>query len=299
MFQVWFMRNNANETLQGYNHRLGRPKIQIKNGIVSKAKFILSSRSWWDYFNELGVIIKDDHAIDQLLRFAVYNSKKNQYHRSYGNRLVTQQINAPQIRVNGPKSKKEFVEEGVQVGLKTGNSRYNRNARGTAWRGRGRGGTTMVQRGGRGRGRGRGRGIGRGRGYSPATPGVGQQNPPNHRQYQSPLRPSFLPTSHYQHVPHQMQNTLNNNSYNGYNGYNGSNYNRQVQQVQPGSVDVNGYGQQIQPGSVNGGNWNGNNSHGTRNENNWDTELPRRQSRSSRRRRRKQNARNNATNNGY
>ena len=77
MFQVWFMRNNANKTLKAYNQRLGRPRIQIKNAIVGKTKYILGCKSWRNYFDELDVIVKDNNAIDQLLRFAIYNSKKN------------------------------------------------------------------------------------------------------------------------------------------------------------------------------------------------------------------------------
>ena len=84
MFSVLFMKNSTAETLQGYNQRLGRPQPRMRNEIVGKTKYILGSKSWWDYFDELGVIIKDDDAIDELLRFAIYNSNKNGYHTSYG-----------------------------------------------------------------------------------------------------------------------------------------------------------------------------------------------------------------------
>jgi len=281
MFQVWFMKNNANETLQGYNQRLGRPRIQIRNGIVGKTKYILGSKSWWNYFDELGVIIKDDNAIDQLLRFAIYNSKKSMYHKSYGSRLVVQRVNAPMMRTNDPKSEgsRKFVEEGPSVGIKMGSGRgwgQQNNIRGSAWRGRGRGGQTRYQNAGRGRGRGRGftpRGPSqnqyqsppqnqRGRGFTPRGPPQSQNQNPN------PIRPG--PRSpqqpQYSHITPGMQNALNNNN-------NNNNY-------QPGA----------QPGSVNNNN---NNNNG-----NWNTEMPQRESKSSRNRRRRRKNKNKNGNNG-
>merc|ERR1712083_684632 len=147
MFQVWFMRNTASETLQGYNERLGRPQTKVRNGVVAKTKFILNSQSWRDYFNELDVVIRDDKAIDQLLRFAIFNSKSAGYHRDQG---IIKKVNPPSIRVNGH-VKQGYVpmEEGVSIrGIGRGGS-----VRGSGWRGRGRG-SVNIQRG-------------RGRGYQP------------------------------------------------------------------------------------------------------------------------------------
>jgi len=85
MFQVWFMQKNAQETLQSYNLRLGRPAEKVRYGVLAQTKKILSSDSWWQYFSALGVELRDDAAIDELLRFAVYNSAKKGYHRRGGN----------------------------------------------------------------------------------------------------------------------------------------------------------------------------------------------------------------------
>jgi len=191
MFQVWFMKNNAKETLQGYNQRLGRPRSQVRNGIVSKTKYILGSKSWWNYFDELGVIIKDEDAIDQLLRFAIYNSKKNNYHRSYNNMGPIQRVNPPRMDINGPKT--EGNKQGVSVGIKLKGDQQN-NIRGSGWRGRGRGGRTRCQNVGRGRGKRQpqqpGQAKGRGRGFTPR-----QQN---QNQIQNPIRAG-------------MQNTIDRN----------------------------------------------------------------------------------------
>ena len=296
MFQVWFMRNNANETLHSYNQRLGRPRIKIKNSIVGKTKYILGSKSWWDYFNELGVIIKDETAIDQLLRFAVYNSKKNFYHKSFGSRLIIQKVNPPLIRTNDPnyKGPQKMVTEGPSVGVKSsgrGWNKPNNNVRGSAWRGRGRGGTTRYQNAGRGRGRGQQQQQqqtqpgqaqpmrGRGRGFTPRGPSQQQQQrapqhqggrgqtargPPQNNQHQQNVRPSPNRNNNqnqnqYQHITPGMQNALNSNN----NHY------------QPGAQSQQ---QQQQPGAAN------------------NQEMPQRQSKSSRNRRRRRNKNKNGNN---
>merc|ERR1712190_648974 len=82
MFQVWFMKNAASGTLKGYNERLGRPQSRVRSEIFAKSKFILSSDKWSDYFNELDIVLNDDNAIDQLLRYSVYRSKEMGYHYS-------------------------------------------------------------------------------------------------------------------------------------------------------------------------------------------------------------------------
>merc|ERR1719461_2294236 len=150
MFQVWFMKNTTSQTLKGYNQRLGRPDIKVKNGVCAKTKFILNSQSWRDYFNELDVVLKDDNTIDRLLRFAIYNSKFKGYHRDRG---VIQTVKAPTIKVNGAKSNKQQLQqqnegqsENVSVGISAGKGR----GWGSGWRGRGRGNFTAQ----RGRGRG-------------------------------------------------------------------------------------------------------------------------------------------------
>jgi len=83
-FQVWFMQSNAHETLQSYNRRLGRPDEKVRYGIVAQTKRILMSDSFWEYFKALGVELKDEADIDQLLRFAVCNSARKGYHRRGG-----------------------------------------------------------------------------------------------------------------------------------------------------------------------------------------------------------------------
>eukprot|EP00483_Globobulimina_turgida_P000246 UN00246 len=74
------MKNNADETLQGYNHRLGRPRMHVREGIVPKSKEILTSTSYVDYFKELSIASLNAQKMDQLLRFAVYNSFCRGYH---------------------------------------------------------------------------------------------------------------------------------------------------------------------------------------------------------------------------
>jgi hypothetical protein len=65
MFQVWFMRKNAKETLQSYNLRLGRPDEKVRHGVLAQTKKILASKNWKHYFGALGVKLKDRAAIDQ------------------------------------------------------------------------------------------------------------------------------------------------------------------------------------------------------------------------------------------
>jgi len=81
MFQVWFSRSNAAETLHSYNQRLGRPRSSVRHGVVTKTKEILRCCGWKQYFNELRVRI-DVQDVDRLLRFAVFNSSKKGYHRN-------------------------------------------------------------------------------------------------------------------------------------------------------------------------------------------------------------------------
>merc|ERR1719445_2850399 len=99
MFQVWFMRKNAKETLQSYNLRLGRPDEKVRHGVLAQTKKILASKNWKHYFGELGVKLKGKAAIDQLLRFAVYNSAKKGYHRRgfYDRSLTIAVVEMPPI----------------------------------------------------------------------------------------------------------------------------------------------------------------------------------------------------------
>merc|ERR1711971_752613 len=81
MFQVWFMQKNSAETLQSYNLRLGRLADSVRYGVLAQTKAILSSKSWRHYFCALGVALKNDAAVDELLRFSVFNSAKKGYPR--------------------------------------------------------------------------------------------------------------------------------------------------------------------------------------------------------------------------
>merc|ERR1740116_470574 len=80
MFQVWFSRINAAETLHSYNERLGRPRTEVRRDILPKTKSILKCAKWREYFDALGLSINGKD-LDQLLRFAVFNSAKMGYHR--------------------------------------------------------------------------------------------------------------------------------------------------------------------------------------------------------------------------
>merc|ERR1719361_2757000 len=103
MFQVWFSRSNAIETLHSYNQRLGRPRHAVRHGIVSKTKEIATCNSWPKYFDELRVEIGGKKEIDQLLRFAVYNSRSKGYHS--GSAAAIQEVERPDITVRGEKKR--------------------------------------------------------------------------------------------------------------------------------------------------------------------------------------------------
>merc|ERR1719334_2937733 len=107
MFQVWFSRSNAIETLHSYNQRLGRPRHAVRHGIVSKTKEIMECNSWTKYFNELRVEIGGKKEIDQLLRFAVYNSRSKGYHS--GSAAAIQEVERPDIKVRGEKKRKKKI----------------------------------------------------------------------------------------------------------------------------------------------------------------------------------------------
>jgi len=118
MFQVWFMKNSMNETLQGYNQRLGRPTSRMRNGVVAKVKYIMASTSYVDYFKDLDVqLFKSygyDSAMDQMLRFAVWNSYWLGYHYKKGLRQweyeqIYQRMDAPKISVGGMFDRKKMA----------------------------------------------------------------------------------------------------------------------------------------------------------------------------------------------
>merc|ERR1712157_181798 len=118
--------------------------------------FILNSKSWFDYFDELDVVIQDNAAIDQLLRFAIFNSKSAGYHRDRG---TIQRVSPPAIRVNGVNGAGVKGTNGVHDPRQcSGNANQisiggrGLAARATAWRGRGRGRGGMAIQRGRGRG---------------------------------------------------------------------------------------------------------------------------------------------------
>merc|ERR1719412_61044 len=211
MFQVWFMKNTATQTLKGYNERLGRPQTKVRNGVGSKTKFILNSTKWSDYFNELDVVLKDEKAIDQLLRFAVYNSKKMGYHRDASSMKA---VKSPPMRVTSTRYvQPQYADEGAvdtnvrKVGISIGGGRGRgwNNVRGSGWRGRGRGrgrgcgGVQMQAQNGRGNGSGfgtRGRGmsmrpmsnqnsnVNRNNQTPPNAPSHSTQQPPQRQQQQ-------------------------------------------------------------------------------------------------------------------
>ena len=110
MFQVWFLKNSMNETLHGYNQRLGRPTPAVRNGVVAKAKYIMSSLSYVDYYKDLDFNMYKSYgyasAMDQMLRFAVWNSYCLGYHYKKGLRNWEyaknyQRIEAPKVVVGG------------------------------------------------------------------------------------------------------------------------------------------------------------------------------------------------------
>jgi len=205
----------------GYNERLGRPEIKVKNSMNTKTKFILNSKSWREYFNELDVVLKDDAAIDRLLRFAIYNSNSKGYHSA----RIIKKVNAPMIKVNGVmhssngkgKELNQMSEGfGDKVGIRGGSGRGWGNAKGSGWRGRGRGNVTMQ--------RGRGRGRGRGSQSMNGSNGRGSSAKPYNSQRQ------------------------NNQSSNGHNAQPGMSSNGHTQMQQPGMPQQNkqntGAGQQ-------------------------------------------------------
>merc|ERR1719283_75291 len=104
MFQVWSSRSNAIETLHSYNQRLGRPRHAVRHGIVCKTKEIMECNSWTKYFNELRVEIGGKKEIDQLLRFAVYNSRSKGYHS--GSAAAIEMVERPDIKVRGERKMK-------------------------------------------------------------------------------------------------------------------------------------------------------------------------------------------------
>ena len=184
MFQVWFMRNNADETLQGYNQRLGRPRAQIRHGIVGKTKYILGSQSWWDYFDELGVIIQDDNAIDQLLRFAIYNSNKKGYHYMTADNDGRQKVDPPKIDISDRKNKAK-----------------QNNVRGSGWRGRGHSGQTRYQN------------TSNNNNYQSRSHAGSVNNNHNHNlnPYHAPSRLPQMPQHQFAH--NTMNRNINNNSH--------------------------------------------------------------------------------------
>merc|ERR1719474_66996 len=99
MFQVWFSRSNAIETLQSYNQRLGRPRSELRDGIVAKTKSILKCSSWQQYLQELRVVIRDQD-IPEMLRFAVFNSVQMRYHRPRDHRQICR-MELPSVKVLG------------------------------------------------------------------------------------------------------------------------------------------------------------------------------------------------------
>jgi ubiquitin-protein ligase len=115
MFQVWFSRSNAVETLQSYNQRLGRPRSEVRHGIMSKTKQILQCAQWSEYFKELRVVIAD-HDVPDMLRFAVFNSAKMRYHRPSDHRRI-QWMKHPAVRVLGVR---ESVHSAFPSKMKSG-----------------------------------------------------------------------------------------------------------------------------------------------------------------------------------
>merc|ERR1719244_1917873 len=99
MFQVWFSRSNAIETLQSYNQRLGRPRSELRDGIVAKTKWILKCSSWQQYLQELRVVIRDQD-IPEMLQFAVFNSAQMRYHRPRDHRQICR-MELPSVKVLG------------------------------------------------------------------------------------------------------------------------------------------------------------------------------------------------------
>jgi len=123
MFQVWFSRSNSVETLHSYNQRLGRPRHGVRHGIVPKTKAIMNCSSWNDYFHELRVDVGGRMEIDQLLRFAVWNSSKKRYH--IGSDAMIKKVDRPNIEAIVESIKGTFVSTNALV--------IKRSNRGNVW----------------------------------------------------------------------------------------------------------------------------------------------------------------------
>merc|ERR1719295_988457 len=115
MFQVWFSRSNSVETLHSYNQRLGRPRTTVRQGVVPKTKAIMNCKSWNDYFHHLRVDVAGggQMEIDQLLRFAVWNSSKKRYH--IGSAARIQKVDQPNIEAIVESSSGTFVSTNALV----------------------------------------------------------------------------------------------------------------------------------------------------------------------------------------
>eukprot|EP01084_Bolivina_argentea_P056235 102959_1 len=135
MFQAWFMSKNSEETLRGYHHRLGRPKHSVRNAIVAKTKQILSSNDYADYFRELKVSLRNDAAMDQMLRFAVWNSYCQGYHwnkdvESSQQRNIYKRVNPPKLTVYGGKQEEKQKKKKEMKPKKKGNVVHSKQQNG-------------------------------------------------------------------------------------------------------------------------------------------------------------------------
>jgi len=74
--------------------------LSFQNAVLQRTRAILACNDWGQYFDGLGVQRMNEKAMDQLLRFAVGNSVRNEYHGGYG-RNPGRTVNAPKIRVIG------------------------------------------------------------------------------------------------------------------------------------------------------------------------------------------------------
>lgn len=112
MFQVWFMRKCSAETLGSYNDRLGRPRTSFRNAVLQKTQSILDCKGWTQYFDGLGVRMRSEEDIDQLLCFAVGNSKENGYH---GRGMQNHQwVRPPVIPMIGAPKKPKNPQQKIQ-----------------------------------------------------------------------------------------------------------------------------------------------------------------------------------------
>jgi len=71
----------------------------VRHGVLAQTKHILACKNWSQYFGALGLKFKSKAAIDQLLRFAVYNSIKKRYHRTRmsSSRFAREEVRMPPI----------------------------------------------------------------------------------------------------------------------------------------------------------------------------------------------------------